>query len=241
MDCSDPTDGMLRTLLEQAMQQGLQLTEAAARAMIRHTELVYEANATLNLTRIPLEQAVSLHIVDSLLGMTSMIDAPDGSWADLGSGAGYPGIPLAVASGRHVDLIESSGKKADFLERVAADGRLDVTVRRCRAEEAAITTAAAYCALAVRAVSIMPALVELASPLLSLGGRLVCWKGNPSDEEFQRGATAARRVGMALADRRDVVIPGVEARRTIIVYTKVGESKVRLPRRPGMAQTRPLA
>jgi 16S rRNA (guanine527-N7)-methyltransferase len=234
-------DELANALVERASVLGLSVATDVARKMIRHAELVYEANRALNLTRIPWADAIPLHILDSLCGMSSMREAPEGVWADLGSGAGYPGIPLCLMAQRHVDLLESSGKKADFLESVVADVRLDITVRRCRAEEAAIETPAAYSAIAVRAVSSLPARVELASPLLSPGGLLICWKGDPEEEELRRGAVVARQVGMGPASCRPVTVPGVQARRTIVVYEKTGEPKVRMPRRPGMAQRSPLA
>ncbi len=220
---------------------GVELTDEMLSQLVEHARSVYEANLTLNLTRIAPESAVSLHILDSLTGTSAMSVAPDGPWADIGSGAGYPGIPLSIAAARHVDLLESVGKKARFLERVVADLCLDVTVRDCRAEEAALSTPAAYAALSARAVSALPSLVELAAPLLCAGGVLVCWKGAPDPEELVRGTRAAALVGMGLVDMHEWSVPGADVARTIIVYAKIGVARMALPRRPGMAQRQPVA
>jgi 16S rRNA (guanine527-N7)-methyltransferase len=220
---------------------GIALSDCAAEAIAAHLSIVYTANETMNLTRIGREDAVALHVLDSLSGLEEMSGSPAGPWVDIGSGAGFPGVPLAVASGRHVDLLESVGRKAAFLECVVAELRLDATVRGCRAEDAAGRTPGLYAAVAARAVSELPALVELASPLLMRGGRLVCWKGDPSEDELERGRRAAAKTGMRHIRDIDVVVPGSDARRTLVVYERAGQSTTRLPRRVGLAQSKPLA
>ena len=78
----------------------------------RHLDLVIEANKTMNLTRIDtVEEGMLLHVEDSLVGLDELNQAPDGLYGDLGTGAGYPGIPLAIASGRETTLIESKSIK----------------------------------------------------------------------------------------------------------------------------------
>lgn len=231
----------IERMIEIAAAIGVVLHESQADAMAQHLRMVYETNAVVNLTRIHREAAVALHVADSLSGIGEMSESPPGPWLDIGSGAGFPGVPLAIAGGRHVDLLESVGRKAAFLETVVRELRLDATVRGCRAEEAAEETPGAYAAVCARAVSELPALVELAAPLLMPGGRLVCWKGNPSVDERARGKRVAARAGMRHVRDTEVRIPGSDAQRTIVVYERIGKASVSLPRRVGLAQSKPLA
>ena len=220
---------------------GVTLEDRQAQTISRHVAMVYDANAMVNLTRIPRADAISLHVVDSLTGLAAMSESPPGPWLDIGSGAGFPGVPLGIAGGRHVDLLESVGRKAAFLDGVVQELRLDATVRGCRAETAAQESLGVYSAVAARAVSELPALVELASPLLMHGGRLVCWKGDPSEEESTRGKKVAARTGMVHVCDVEVRIPGSAVLRTIIVYERTGKPAMPLPRRIGLAQNKPLA
>jgi 16S rRNA (guanine527-N7)-methyltransferase len=236
----EPTTAVL-AILGAAAGAGAALDEAQAVVLAAHLAAVYEENTRTNLTRIPVETAAVLHVADSLAGIGEMSLGPAGPWADIGSGAGYPGIALGVAGRRHVDLIESVGKKADFLSRVARDLCLDVTVLGCRAEEAAVAHGEEYSAVSARAVSELPSLVELAAPLLKYDGVLVCWKGEPAESELERGRSVAKRTGMREEGVRRVELPGADVARTLVVYRKCGASRVSLPRRTGLAQSRPLA
>lgn len=228
-------------LVRAAADIGVALGAHQAAQMVRHKRLVYDTNEHTNLTRVPASEALALHVIDSLSGLAAMQASPDGAWLDIGSGAGYPGVPLQIASGRHVDLLESVGRKARFLEQVVRELCLDATVRQSRAEDAANETPAAYAAVSARAVSELPALVELASPLLATGGRLVCWKGEPTSEEVERGDKVAARTGMRRIETTDVSLPSIDAKRTLVVYERTRATSVKLPRRVGLAQSKPLA
>jgi 16S rRNA (guanine527-N7)-methyltransferase len=227
-------------LISECGRLGIVLTAVIADALARHLRMVYGANEHTNLTRVPWDAAPMLHVADSLSGLAWMEDSPSGPWADIGSGAGFPGIPLAVLSGRHVDLIESVRKKATVLSAICEELCLDVSVLACRAETAAEMRPGGWSAVSARAVAPLPALVELASPLLVQGGMLVCWKGALTSEEEARGARAARIVGMSPATTRRFQLPD-GAERAIVTYVRTGRPSVGLPRRPGMAQRSPLA
>jgi 16S rRNA (guanine527-N7)-methyltransferase len=224
-----------------AMSIGVRLPAGAAQGMARHLDLVYRENGQCNLTRIPSESAIALHVLDSLTGLSALGDSVEGPWLDLGSGAGFPGVTLALATGRRVDLLESVGKKARFLDVVCRELCLNATVLGRRAEEAAAEHREVYAAVRARAVSELPALVELAAPLLMTGGLLVCWKGDPDPDELSRGDAVAALAGMGPGDVTRVVVPGVDARRCLVRYEKVGRGRIALPRRVGLAQSRPLA
>jgi 16S rRNA (guanine527-N7)-methyltransferase len=195
----------------------------------------------MNLTSIDAADAVALHVLDSLTALRALQAAPMGPFADLGSGPGYPGIPLSIVSGRAVALVESVKKKASFLERVIGDLRLEATVHPIRAEELALEMPGRFSAVTARALSSLPALVELATPLLAPGGVLICMKARLDDEELRRGDLAGALCGLQRESIDRVSVPGIDVERTIVTYRRSSLSRVRLPRRPGMAQRQPLA
>jgi 16S rRNA (guanine527-N7)-methyltransferase len=220
---------------------GLEPSADVVGLLALHARAVLEVNAVMNLTSIPESDFVTLHVLDSLTALPYLNAEGDGSFADIGSGAGYPGIPLAIASGRPVALVESVRKKAAFLESVSATLRLEATVHPVRAEELASEHGEEFQAVVARALSALPSLVELAAPLLAPGGALICMKGRPEPTEVERGDRAARMCGLSLESTSSVTVPGVEAERTILVYRKLGRPTVKLPRRTGLAQRQPLA
>lgn len=220
---------------------GLEVMPQALSDLALHMRRVLEMNSVMNLTSIKEPDFVPLHVLDSLSAHPYLEREPEGRLVDLGSGAGYPGIPLAIVSGRPVSLVESVQKKAAFLVSVCEELRLESTVHAIRAEELAIEQPRGYSVVTARALSALPSLVELASPLLSIGGALICLKGSPESSELERGDSAARRCGFVRERTDAIAVPGVDAVRTIVVYRKTMESNMRLPRRNGMAQRQPLA
>lgn len=182
--------------------------------------------------------AVDAHVADSLSGLATIAEAE--SIADLGSGAGFPGLVLAAARPfARVTLVESAGRRAAWLERAAAGaGLANVTVVPARAEEWRPHPALAV--ITARALAPLPVLVEYAAPLLAPGARLVAWKGAPDPDEEADGRVAAAVLGLAESAVVPVrPFPGVRDRR-LYVYTKVGETPAAFPRRAGMATKRPL-
>ena len=212
--------------------------------LVRHIELVLEANQRVNLTRVsdPLA-AVKLHTADSLSVLQDVALGPAGPLLDLGSGAGFPGIPLAVCQGRQVVLLDSVGKKVRELDGMVTRLGLEhrVVARAGRAEALARQEPGRYGVVTARAVSELPALVELASPLLVHDGRLLCLKGSPSSDERDRAESVAELVGMRPEYERSFDLPEQAGHRTVLCYRKSGSSTVALPRREGLAQHAPLA
>ena len=222
---------------------GVGLSPDQARIIARHLALVLEANEHVNLTAIrEPSEALRLHVCDSLLALPELSESPEGSCVDLGSGAGFPGIPLAVVSGRSFVLCESVNRKARFLEAAVVDLGLQehVTVVSRRAEDLSVSNREGFAVVVARAVAPLSALVELASPLLAQGGRLLAFKSRSADEVDAADRTALL-VGMRHRSTREVLLPEGGERRTIIVYEREGASSITLPRRTGMAQKRPVA
>lgn len=192
------------------------------------------------------EQAVDVHLADSLAGL-EIREVKDARWiADIGAGAGFPGLALAVALPRaRVDMIESASRKCAVIDRLTQAAGLDNELVRAlpmRAEErAAWGGRDSYDVATARAVAALPVLVEYAAPLLTEGGVFVAWKGGRDPDEGQRGEAAAHELGLEL-DRVLQVEPWPGIRdRNLLVYRKVSPTPERFPRRPGMAAKRPLA
>lgn len=205
-----------------------------------HLTLVLEAAEETNLTSVrEYAAAWRLHVVDSLMVAGLVDEAPPGELADLGAGAGFPGIPLALVCERPLVLIESREKRARFLVRALRELPIEGRVVNARAEESTEEVAAAVCV--ARAVAPLAVLVELAAPLLAQGGHLVAMKGDPDVEEREAGVRAGEIVGMRERSVEEYVLPGGGEARSAFVYERGGASSVALPRRPGMASKRPLA
>ena len=207
-----------------------------------HLKLVLEENQRSNLTRIvDWEQGQLLHIEDSLLGLPELLAAPEGRYGDLGTGGGFPGLPLAIMSGRETVLVDSVAKKTHALGRIIDELGLSnrVSTYTGRSEELAQEQPASFAVLTARALSSLPSLLELAVPLLQEGGQLICYKAHVEDEELEQAVALQEKLGMKLVSKRTELLSDGQTPRTILVFEKVSEPTVKLPRRPGMAQKRP--
>lgn len=207
----------------------------------QHLELVIEANEKVNLTRIDSEElAALLHIEDSLSALPEIDKAPFGFYGDLGSGAGYPGIPLSIATGRETWLVDARKKKMDVVADIISQLGLDeqIHVYGGRAELLARKMAGEFAVLTARALAKLSVLLELASPLLKKDGLLICYKSHVDEDEYQHALRVAKKVGMQLASDRSFMLDEYERR--ILTYKKVSRSQVKLPRQEGAAQKQPL-
>ena len=209
----------------------------------KHLQLVLKANETVNLTRIvDIESARVLHIEDSLAGLAEINAAPIGLYADLGTGAGYPGIPLAIETRRETVLVDSVKKKAAFLEECVKELGIDefVSVFGGRAEELALARPKAFSVVTARAFSSLASILELANPLLQRHGHAICYKAHVSDEELEHAISLEDVLGMRLISDRETILSDGETYRRILVFEKEHTAKVKLPRRNGMAQKKPF-
>jgi 16S rRNA (guanine527-N7)-methyltransferase len=188
------------------------------------------------------EQAWKVHVADSLSGLEveDLRNAP--RIADIGSGAGFPGLVLAVAlPGSRVDLIESVGRKCDFIRHALAAAGIDnARVVESRSEDLARGEGReVYDAVTARAVGRLSTLAELASPLLRDGAALVAWKGRRDPAEEAQMENAAAALAMQPVDVLHVGPYAGSRHRHLHVLRKVGPTPSNLPRRPGMAKKRP--
>ncbi|MBC2887976.1 16S rRNA (guanine(527)-N(7))-methyltransferase RsmG [Gordonibacter massiliensis (ex Traore et al. 2017)] len=213
-------------------------------ALIDHYLLkILEANETTNLTRISsLEEARKLHIEDSLAGLQELQQAPKGLYGDLGTGGGFPGVPLAIESGRKTMLVDSVRKKMAIVESILSDMGLNdsISTYSGRIEDLANEHPQSFTALTARALSKLSVLMELASPLLSKNGLLICYKANVQDEEWDHALSLQDKLGLSLFSDRTLTLSDGETLRRIICFEKIGNPKMKLPRRVGLAQKKPL-
>ncbi|MDR2672330.1 MAG: class I SAM-dependent methyltransferase [Coriobacteriales bacterium] len=208
-----------------------------------HLQCVLSNSDKINLTSIKSSKAGEvLHIEDSLRVLPEVLKAPEGSLIDIGSGTGYPGIPLAVCTGKKTLLVESIAKKGAILDRFVASNGLGglIEIVSERSETVALERPEQFSVATVRAVGQLPTVVELAAPLLMNKGLLVALKGRPTDVEIARGVQAGNLVGLSLVSSRRYKLSNGSCR-SVYLFRKDGEPVVSLPRRPGMANKRPLA
>lgn len=204
---------------------------------------ILEANKVTNLTRITDgEQARLLHIEDSLVGLPEVNEAPDGLYGDLGSGGGFPGVPLALATGRKTLLVDSVKKKMAIVQSALDDLSLSeqISTSSERIEDLPLEYKEKFAVLTARALSKLVSLIELASPLLKKSGRLVCYKAQLSSEELEEALAVQDLVGMKMISQREICLSDGETTRTIVVFEKIGKPRIKLPRRIGLAQKQPL-
>ncbi|HEX6603228.1 MAG TPA: 16S rRNA (guanine(527)-N(7))-methyltransferase RsmG [Solirubrobacterales bacterium] len=206
------------------------------------TVLALLAEERASVSSVVDERAWQVHVVDSLTGLEVAALGEARRVADIGAGAGFPGLVLAVALPRaEVDLIESVGRKCEFMRRaINAAGIPNATVLNSRSEDrAAGEGREAYDAVTARAVGRLSTLAELASPLLKPNGVLVAWKGKRESGEEEQLANASEALAMAPEQILDVGNRAGSEHRHLHVIRKTGPTPDNLPRKPGIAKKRP--
>ena len=223
-------------LTTRAAEAGIVLTAAQTAQFAVYNEMLIDWNTRMNLTALtaPADVAVK-HIIDSLTAYDAALFDGAATLIDVGTGAGLPGIPLAVyAPHIRVTLMDALQKRVRFLMEVTA--AMGLTNARCihaRAEEAARTAEhrAAYDIAVSRAVARMPVLLEYALPLVRVGGTFLALKGRAYAAEAAEGAGAARRLGGGAVAARPMHLPGLDDVRAILSVRKEKPTPKEYPRR----------
>lgn len=222
---------------------GLELDGPARAAIDTHVRFLLAWTTAINLTAVrdPADVA-RLHVLDSLTAVSRIRTAGAEALLDLGSGGGYPGIPLAIALGaRRTLLVDSVGKKVRFLETViAALGLGDrMAAEAARAEELARgrRDREAWPVVTARAVAGLAELVEVALPLVAPGGVLVAWKRAPLDDELAAAGPALAALRAGAVEVVDAGLPGLEGH-VLVVVPRGGPIDARFPRDPAERRRR---
>jgi len=206
---------------------GLTLTPAQQETLCAFGEAVIRQNEVMNLTAItdPV-QVAKLHLLDSLTVLTAG-DLAGKRLIDVGCGAGFPGVPLAIGCpGLKVTLLDSLGKRVHWLEETA------------RAEEAVQTRREQYDVATSRAVARLNILLELTAPYVKVGGRVIAMKGSAARQELEESRSAIRRLGLKLEQLKDFEFDG--AVHTLILLQKIAPTPAQYPRRYAKIKQSPL-
>lgn len=239
---SEAVDRLVSKLSSYIPTYGLSIDNQALRLCVLHLLYVEQVNHYINLTRITdLDDALVLHILDSLLFLPLI---PEGAkrLLDMGSGPGYPGLPLHICSGINSTLLDSVSKKMNAVNAIA--GIMDLTDVSCvsdRLETYAMNTPAQFDVVTARALASLPVLVEYARPFLKCGGTLLVSKGLPDDAEISSGMKAASLCGFNLVKQYEVDLPNDLGHRMLFSFEVCSKPKVKLPRQNGIARKNPLA
>ena len=223
----------------------IELSTEQLSAFDRYTAELTAWNAHTNLTAIIEPDAVRVrHFLDSLSVTQAVTFSPGQRVIDVGTGAGFPGVPLAiVCPDIHVVLLEATGKKIAFLDHLAgALGLRNVSTLKARAEEAGQDARhrAAYDVVLARAVARLPALLEYLLPLATVGGVCVAMKGVTVHQEVQDAAQALHILGGELVSVDAVELPGVDDPHYLVTVRKTRETPAAYPRLAGTPTRKPL-
>jgi 16S rRNA (guanine527-N7)-methyltransferase len=187
-------------------------------------------------------QASEVHLADSLVALELELVREATRIADIGAGAGFPGLPLAIALPQvKVGLIESQARKCAFIESVCSAARIENAKVVCARAEEWLEGIGGHDVVLARAVAAQPIVLEYAAPLLRLGGALVDWRGRRDSKGEQLAGEAAELLGMRLGSITRVEPYAGVRDHHLHIYVKVRATPERFPRRVGMASKRPLA
>ena len=201
-------------------------------------------NERFNLTAITDPEGIQVkHFLDSL-SVLKVLPAGAARVIDVGTGAGFPGLPLKIVRpDLALTLVEATGKKVTFLEAIVAKlGLLDVTVLKARAEEIGQDRAhrEQYDWALARAVAELAVLLEYTLPLVQRGGHVLAQKGGHALAEIQAAQPAADHLGGQLREQVTVELPGLPEPRLLVVYDKIAPTPKAYPRRPGVPTKTPI-
>ncbi|HAE85402.1 MAG TPA: 16S rRNA (guanine(527)-N(7))-methyltransferase RsmG [Anaerolineaceae bacterium] len=226
---------------------GLQLTTEQLAAFERYKHELIEWNSRFNLTAIRDESGIEIkHFLDSLTCILAFEpSSPPRSLIDVGTGAGFPGIPLKlIYPHMRLTLVESIQKKAGFCQHVVETlGLRQVTVLAQRAEDVGQDPQhrEAYDVATGRAVAPMPTLVEYLLPLVRIGGMVIMQKGENAPAETQQSEKVIARLGGQLRKIMPIALPAVVEDRYLVVLDKVAQTPAEYPRRTGLPAKQPLS
>ena len=217
---------------------GLELAEDKIDTLVAFGRAMVKQNEVMNLTGITDDVGVAkAHLLDSLTVMATA-DLKGKTLIDVGCGAGFPGVPLAIASGAKVTLLDSLGKRMKWLESCLPALGIEAECVTARAEEAVATRRESYDFATSRAVARLNILLELTAPYVKVGGKVLAMKGAAAREELAECANAMKKLGLKLEEVKEFPIDGTN--HAVIVLKKVAPTPRQYPRRFAKIKQAPL-
>ena len=218
---------------------GLELPEDRRQRLCDFGKAMVRQNEVMNLTAITEDtQVAKLHLLDSLT-VLCCADLKGKKLIDVGCGAGFPGVPLAIACPEaKVTLLDSLGKRMKWLEEVLPTLGVDAECVTARAEEAVASRRESYDFATSRAVARLNILLELTAPYVKVGGAVLAMKGAAAKEELAECANAIKKLGLKLEEVREFPIDGTS--HAVIVLRKIAHTPTQYPRRFAKIKQNPL-
>ncbi len=223
---------------------GVSLGETAVSRFVKYFDMMIETNKVMNLTGLtdPVD-VIDRHYVDSL-GLVKAVDPSGLRIIDVGTGAGFPGIPLKIVyPDTEIVLLDSLQKRVGFLNDVIDELELDgICAIHSRAEEAGRDEdlRESFDLCVSRAVSALPVLTELCLPFVRVGGKFVSYKSGEVDEEILSAGKAISVLGGEKVDVNRFELPGTDISRSLVVVNKTVSTPSKYPRRPGIPEKKPI-
>lgn len=230
---------MLNTLHKGLPKLGLSLSKETQKKLCAFGQAVVEQNKVMNLTAITEpEQVAKLHLLDSV-SLLSFMNMAGKKVIDVGCGAGFPGVPLKIACPEmKLTLLDSLGKRMNWLEQVLPTLGVEAECVTARAEEAVETCREQYDIATSRAVARLNILLELTAPYVKVGGYVLAMKGTAAQEELSEAKSAIAKLGLKL--EQVVEFPVDDTAHTVIVLKKVAPTPKTYPRRYAKIKQMPL-
>ncbi|MCQ2362827.1 MAG: 16S rRNA (guanine(527)-N(7))-methyltransferase RsmG [Acidaminococcaceae bacterium] len=228
--------------LDKIKQAQITLTERQIDQFVRYYELLTETNKVMNLTALTEPEDVAVkHFIDSLTVYDGAMH--NATLADVGTGAGFPGVPLKIYdSSIKITLLDSLAKRLKFLETLTGELGLQNIVRiHARAEDGGRDKKLReqFDFVTARAVARLNVLAEFCLPLVKVGGRFIAMKGEAA-EEIREAEQAIALLGGRIAGIKDIKLPNLADRRTLVIIEKIKTTPNKYPRKAGMAAKEPL-
>lgn len=220
----------------------ININEKQLNSFYKYMELLLEWNEKINLTAIIEQDEIILkHFVDSLT--VNYLINDNEKIVDVGTGAGFPGIPIAIINNNKITLVDSLNKRINFLNEVKESIKLDnIENIHLRAEEFGQNKKyrEKFDVAVSRAVANLSVLVEYLLPLVKVGGKVLCMKASNVEEEIQNSKYAIKELGGKIKDVKEFYLPDSDIKRNIIIIEKIKNTPAKYPRKAGMPSKQPL-
>ena len=236
-------DDFKNKMIELSKKINIDITDEQLKKFYRYMDLLLEWNEKINLTAITeTDEVILKHFIDSMTVFKYLVESKN--IIDVGTGAGFPGIPIAIMNqNKNITLLDSLNKRINFLNEICNELKINnVKTYHGRAEEFGHNKQhrEKYDIAISRAVANMTTLVEYLIPFIKVGGRCICMKGNDIEEELEQAKFAIKELGGKIEKVERFNLPNSDMERNIIIITKTKETPNRYPRKAGMPSKMPL-